>query len=89
MPHAFSCRLLEVSESWFYKWIKAPTTARGRRQVLLDEAVRKAFADSGARYGSPRVHEDLIDPELPHPELTGDVAQVVELSAAGPDLAQG
>ena len=29
MPHAFSCRLLEVSESWFYKWIKAPTTAVG------------------------------------------------------------
>ena len=50
VPHAFSCRLLEVSEAWFYKWIKAPTTARGRRhQALLDEAVRKAFADSGAR----------------------------------------
>ena len=29
VPHAFSCRLLEVSESWFYKWIKAPTTAVG------------------------------------------------------------
>jgi len=81
VPHAFSCRLLEVSEAWFYKWIKAPTTARGRRQALLDEAVRKAFAASGARYGSPRVHEDLIDSELPQPELTDDVAQVVELPA--------
>ena len=84
VPHAFSCRLLEVSEAWFYKWIKAPTTARGRRQALLDEAVRKAFAASGARYGSPRVHEDLIDPELPHPELanatqTDDVLQLLEL----------
>lgn len=86
VPHAFSCRLLEVSEAWFYKWIKAPTTARGRRQALLDEAVRKAFAASGARYGSPRVHEDLIDPELPHPELTDaaqadDVVQLLELPA--------
>jgi putative transposase len=79
VPHAFSCRLLEVSESWFYKWIKAPTTARGRRQVLLDEAVRKAFVASRATFGSPRVHEDLIDLALPHPELTDDVAQVVEL----------
>ena len=81
VPHAFSCRLLEVSESWFYKWIKAPTTARGRRQALLDEAVRKAFVASRATFGSPRVHEDLIDPALPHPELTGDVAQVLELHA--------
>ena len=87
VPHAFSCRLLEVSESWFYKWIKAPTTARGRRQARLDEAVRKAFVASKATFGSPRVHEDLIDPELPHPELTGDVAEVLELHApAAEDL---
>ncbi len=69
VPHAFSCRLLAVSESWFYKWIKAPTTVRGERRALLDEAVRRAFAASGATFGSPRVYEDLIDPELPHPEL--------------------
>jgi len=67
VPHAFSCRLLEVSEAWLYKWIKAPTTARGRRQALLDEAVRKAFVASKATFGSPRIYEDLIDPELPHP----------------------
>jgi len=85
MPHAFSCRVLSVSEAWFYKWIKAPTTARGARRALLDEAVRKAFAASGASYGSPRIHEDLIDPELPHPELVEPAAQptaeVVELHA--------
>ena len=87
VPHAFSCRLLEVSEAWFYKWIKAPTTARGRRRELLDEAVRKAFAASKSSYGSPRVHADLIDPELPHPELAGDATQVVDLHApATPEL---
>jgi len=75
LPHAFSCRVLSVSEAWFYKWIKAPTTARGARRALLDEAVREAFAASGASYGSPRVHEDLIDPELPHPELAGLAGQ--------------
>jgi len=69
VPHAFSCRVLTVSEAWFYKWVKAPTTARGQRRALLDKAVRKAFAGSDASYGSPRVHADLIDPELPHPEL--------------------
>ena len=80
VPHAFSCRLLAVSESWFYKWVKAPTTVRGARRALLDEAVRKAFAASGATFGSPRVYEDLIDPELPHPELlVGLGAEVVPL----------
>ena len=77
VPHAFSCRLLEVSESWFYKWIKAPVTVRGARRALLDEAVRKAFADSGATFGSPRIYEDLIDPELPHPELLAGLGAVV------------
>lgn len=69
VPHAFSCRLLGVSESWFYKWVKAPTTARAQRRALLDEAVRRAFAASKATSGSPRVHADLTDPQLPHPEL--------------------
>ena len=77
VPHAFSCRVLSVSEAWFYKWVKAPTTVRGARRALLDEAVREAFRKSGASYGSPRIHEDLIDPELPHPEL-------VELAADAP-----
>jgi len=76
VPHAFSCRVLAVSEAWFYKWVKAPTTARGQRRALLDEAVREAFAASGARYGSPRVWEDLVDRELPHPEL----AELAELA---------
>jgi len=87
VPHAFSCRVLAVSEAWFYKWVKAPTTARGQRRALLDEAVREAFAASGASYGSPRIHEDLIDPELPHPELAGldsqPSAEGVQLHALG------
>ncbi len=80
VPHAFSCRLLEVSEAWFYKWIKAPTTVRCERRALLDEAVRKAFVASKRSYGSPRIYADLIDPELPHPELVaGQDADVVAL----------
>lgn len=69
VPHAFSCRLLQASESWFYKWIKTPSTVRGERRALLDEAVRKAFVAWEGSYGSPRIFRDLIDPELPHPEL--------------------
>jgi len=64
-----------VSEAWFYKWVKAPTAPRGQRRARLDEAVRAAFAASGASYGSLRIYEDLIDPELPHPELAGLAAE--------------
>jgi len=84
VPHAFTCRVLAVSEAWFYKWVKAPTTDRGQRRALLDEAVREAFAASGASYGSPRIHEDLIDPDLLHPELAGlAVAQDEAAAASG------
>jgi len=72
VPHAFTCRVLAVSPSWFYKWRDRPPTARQARRALLDEAVREAFAASGASYGSPRVHADLIDPELLHPQPTDE-----------------
>ena len=52
-----------MSESWFYKWHDREPTARQRRRVELDEAVRASFDDSGGTpgtYGSPRVWEDLV-----------------------------
>ena len=65
VPHAFSCRLLGVSESWFYKWIREPGTARAARRAELDAAVEEAFVASGKAHGSPRVHEDLTHPLPP------------------------
>jgi len=62
VPHAFSCRILGLSEAWFYKWIKEPVTARAARRAEFDAAVRDAFNASGKAHGSPRVHGDLTDP---------------------------
>ncbi|WP_158854150.1 hypothetical protein [Saccharothrix deserti] len=28
VPHAIACRALEVSQSWFYKWINRKPTGR-------------------------------------------------------------
>ena len=64
VPHATSCRALEVPESTFYKWLDRPPTPSQARQVRLDEAVKASFDDSGGNagtYGSPRVFEDLIE----------------------------
>ena len=62
VPHALSCRALEVRESWFYKWRDRPPTPRQERRAELDAAVKASFEDSGGTpgtYGSPRVCEDL------------------------------
>lgn len=59
VPHAVSCRLLGVSESWFYKWRNRQPTSTQRRRAELDLKVRIAFETSGRTYGSPRVHAQL------------------------------
>jgi len=61
VPHVISCRALEVSESWFYKWHQRPPTARQLRRAELDTAVAKVFQASEGRYGSPRVHNELVE----------------------------
>lgn len=61
VPHAFTCRCLGVSESWFYKWHQRPATKRQRRQGEVDAEVARRFADSGRTYGSPRIFTDLVE----------------------------
>jgi hypothetical protein len=63
VPHAVSCRALDVPESTFYKWRDRAPTPRQVRRAELDVAVKAAFDDSGGTpgsYGSPRVWEDLV-----------------------------
>ncbi|MGI5253893.1 hypothetical protein [Actinacidiphila glaucinigra] len=54
VPHRLACRVLGVSESWFYKWRDKPTTAREIRGGQLADAIRQIFEGSGGTYGSPR-----------------------------------
>jgi hypothetical protein len=61
VPHVIACRALGVSQSWFYKWHDRAPTPRQVRRRALDEAVKASFDASGGRYGSPRVHDDLIE----------------------------
>lgn len=59
VPHAMSCRLLGISESWFYKWRNRQPTTTERRRKELDLKVRIVFETSGRTYGSPRVRAQL------------------------------
>lgn len=67
VPHTFTCMLLGVSISWFYKWITRADTVDGcytdtdRRRAQLDAAVTKAFKAAKGLHGSPRLIADLRD----------------------------
>jgi putative transposase len=50
-----------VSPSGFYAWARRPESARRQRDRQLRVLVRTAFAASRQRYGSPRIHRDLLE----------------------------
>jgi transposase InsO family protein len=59
------CRVLEVTPSGFYAYLKRPLSWRAVIDELLMAHVRIAFAESGETYGSPRVLRDLQEAGLP------------------------
>jgi putative transposase len=52
---------LAVTSSGFYAWCRRPESARTREDRRLKVLVRASFDGSKQRYGSPRIHEDLIE----------------------------
>lgn len=55
------CRCLRVTRSGFYAWQRRPESTHARDDRRLTVLVRTSFEESKHRYGSPRVHEDLIE----------------------------
>jgi len=54
------CRVLEVSRSGFYAWrSREPSAAEVRREELADQ-ITTIHAEVKGRYGSPRVHAELV-----------------------------
>ena len=60
IPHTLACRVLGVSESWFYKCRHQPVTAREVRRGKLADAIREVFDESGGTYGSPKIWITLM-----------------------------
>ncbi len=54
VPHTFTCALLGVSLSWFYKWIGRTPTPTEQRHAELDAAVATAFDKARGLHGSRR-----------------------------------
>jgi hypothetical protein len=55
------CRCLCVTRSSFYAWQARPESLHARDDRRLKALVHTSFAESRRHYGSPRVHDDLID----------------------------
>lgn len=55
------CRCLRVTRSGFYAWQRRPESTHARTDRRLKVLVRASFGASQQRYGSPRIHEDLIE----------------------------
>jgi putative transposase len=60
-PIAMLCQCLQVSPSGFYASRARPESAHAQTDRRLRVLVRASFDESRQRYGSPRIHEDLID----------------------------
>ena len=58
-PIAATCRVLGLSSSGYYDWLRRPPSARARRNAELKDGIRAKWAESGDTYGSPRIHATL------------------------------
>jgi len=60
-PIAAMCRILGVSPSGYYAWVKRPTSARALMDAALTAKICAAHAASKGTYGAPRLRIDLAE----------------------------
>ena len=57
------CRILKVSKSGYYAYIKRPESSRARRNTLLTAEIKRIHQETFQVYGYPRITKEL-PPEL-------------------------
>jgi len=55
------CRMLEVTTSGYYAWVKRPLTIRQRDEMRLELEIRAAHKRTRQTYGPERLQRDLAD----------------------------
>ena len=58
-PVRLQCRVLDVSASGYYAWVRREPGPRARRRAELGERIARIHAESRGNYGSPRVFKQL------------------------------
>jgi putative transposase len=56
---ATMCRVLTVSESGYWTWVKRPRSPRALSDIALTAKIEAIHRRSGGSYGAPRVHAPL------------------------------
>ena len=59
-PVARMCNTLSVSAAGYYAWRQRRPSTRRQRQDELTAQIRTVLAEVKARYGSPRMHAELV-----------------------------
>jgi transposase InsO family protein len=59
------CEVLAVSPSGYYDWCDRPESNRDRENRRLTEKIRHYHRQSQGRYGSPKIHQDLVSDHEP------------------------
>ena len=59
-PVRLMCDTLEVSTAGYYAWRERPPSFAERRRDALVVLIRGVHSDVKARYGSPRIHAELV-----------------------------
>ena len=60
-PVRVMSRLLGVSASGFYAWLKRPPSRRALQDIALTASIRAIHRRSGEAYGAPSIHAELAD----------------------------
>ena len=60
-PAAAMCRVLKVSTSGYYAWLKRAPSARAREDAMLTHRIRSIHLLPRGTCGTPRVHAELAD----------------------------
>jgi len=55
------CRVLQVSRSGYYRWLKRKPSPRQLDNQRLDAEIREIYDTSKQRYGSPKITRELAD----------------------------
>jgi len=58
-PVRTMCRVLEVSTSGYYAWLKRPPSKHACEDARLTKMIHKIHARSKGTYGAPRIHAEL------------------------------
>ena len=59
-PIRTMCRVLHVSAGGYYDWRGRPKSSKTERREALIVAIKEVHAEVKARYGSPRIHAEVV-----------------------------